>query len=65
MGLVQLLSAVLCQALVRGDAEADKELCARAMGAVYSAHAATIGALPSHRLRLLFSPSAMNQSWQY
>ena len=45
-----VLSAVLRQALVRGDAEADKELCARAMGAVYSAHAAAIGALPSHRL---------------
>ena len=41
-----MLRAVLHQALVRGDAEADKELCARAMGAVYSAHAAAIGALP-------------------
>lgn len=30
-------------ALVKGDAEADRELCARAMGAVYSMHAGTIG----------------------
>ena len=48
-----MLRAVLHQALVRGDAEADKELCARAMGAVYSAHAAAIGALP------LLSPHAL------
>jgi len=30
-------------ALVKGNAEADRDLCARAMGAVYSAHAGAIG----------------------
>ncbi len=42
-GVAKLPYAFLYQALVGGDPEADKELCARAMGAVYSAHAATIG----------------------
>lgn len=32
-------------ALVQGDAEADRQLCARAMAAVYHAHAGLIGAL--------------------
>ena len=36
---------VVAQALVGGDAEADKELCVRAMGAIYSAHAGAVGVL--------------------
>jgi hypothetical protein len=38
---------MLAQALVDGSAEADRELCARAMGALYSAHAGAVGVLPA------------------
>ena len=43
--LCQLSAPVLAQALVSGDAAADKELCVRAMGAIYSAHAGVVGVL--------------------
>ena len=33
-----------------GDAEADKELCVRAMGAIYSVHAAAVGVLTASDL---------------